>query len=173
MVGGWGRGSREEGRQRQVMGALQCGWDLGASQPSERAVGSQESREAWNRRGSSRRENELLRQGGDVRKEEGQMGKLGRSGEGCRQQGLDLYCDALPLPTPPQPVGLRPPYSTFGGCPWPWPPDCLGRGLTAGREKGDGWETFLPVGLWERKEKKNKELWLFGSAVRILSSSWC
>ena len=136
------------------MGALQCGWDLGASQPSERAVGSQESREAWNRRGSSRREDELLRQGGDVRKEEGQMGKLGRSGEGCRQQEMDLYCDAPPLHTPPPPLGLRPSHSTFGGC--PWPPDCLGRGLTAGREKGDGWGTFLPVGLWERKEKKKQ-----------------
>lgn len=77
------------------MGGLQCGWDLGVSQPSERAVGSQESREAWNRRGSSRREDELLRQGGDVRKGEGQMGKLGRrGGEGCRQQGMDLHCDA-------------------------------------------------------------------------------
>lgn len=75
--GGLAEGSREEGRQAGH-GSLQCGWDLGASQPSERAVGSQGSREAWNRRGSSRGEDELLRQGGDVRKKEGQMGKLGR-----------------------------------------------------------------------------------------------
>ena len=166
--GGLAEGKQGGGQTEAGHGSLQCGWDLGASQPSERAVGSQESREAWNRRGSSRREDELLRQGGDVRKEEGQMGKLGRSREGCRQ-GLDLYCDAPSLPTP-SPVGLRPPYSTFGGCLW-LPPDCLGRGLTAEREKGDGWGSFLPVGLWKRKDKKNKELWLFGSAVRILSSS--
>lgn len=144
MVGGWGRGSREEGRQKQVMGGLQCGCDLGVSQPSERAVGSQESREAWNRRGSSRREDELLRQGGDVRKGEGQMGKLGRSGgEGCRRQEMDLHCDA---PRPGAEASL----------PYIWgmsrlQSDGLGRGLTAGREKGKGrwlgkFPTCGPVG---------------------------
>ena len=56
-------------------------------------------------------------------------------------------------------------------------PDGLGRGLTAGREKGKGrwlgkFPTCGPVGE-EGEKKKHKELWLFGSAVRILSSSWC
>lgn len=132
MVGGWGRGSREEGRQRQVMGGLQCGWDLGVSQPSERAVGSQESREAWNRRGSSRREDELLRQGGDVRKGEGQMGKLGRSGgEGLRRQGMDLHCDTL-----------RPAAEAS--------PDIWGM---SGLHLGDVWATAR----WSRKEADSRE----------------
>lgn len=87
----WGLGEGKQGGgqaasllwQRQVTGALQCGWDLGASQLSREAVNSQECREAWNRRGSSRREDGLPGQGGDVRKGERQMGKQERSrGEG-------------------------------------------------------------------------------------------
>lgn len=78
-----------------------------------------------------------------MRKEEGQMGKLGRSREGCRQGWT--YAVML-LPSPPPTRGAEPPYCTFGGCLW-LPPDCLGRGLTAGRKREMAKGTFLPVGL--------------------------
>lgn len=49
---------------------------------------AREAEKLW-KRGSSRGEDELLRQEG-MRKKRDRMGKLGRSREGCRQVGLVL-----------------------------------------------------------------------------------
>ena len=104
--------------QRQVIGALQCGWGLGASQPPREAVGVVRKAEKHGTGGEAA--GERLRWGGDARKQERQMGKQERSrGEGCSRQGVEEHRSA-PACLPAGLMAEPAPYSSFQeghGCP--------------------------------------------------------
>lgn len=136
--------------------------------------GSQESREAWNRRGSSRREAETGRGCEEAGETDGKRGEEPRRRLQAAGGGGALWCPCLP------PMGLmaKPaPHFSFQeghGCSLKvkevgW----RSGGHGSGEEKGETAGELSYLWTCGRGKEKKKQLWSFGSAVKYLSCPWC